>query len=297
MKHHRLMRVLNYFLVKIVICTSLLFLSTSSFAQYYGATSRVDGLWSVGLRFGNGWIEGDVSPQLPNYDLGIYGQKYLARSLDVRFSANAGIYSGQDFSSSRGFLANPVLNGGNNPELAYQEDDLYFQNYQMKWLDACIQLKLNFNRMFAEYGHEDWDAFILMGAGAIASQTFMDAFNSGNSQVYDYSDLAIDQTDRDAIVARLMEVQDGTYESRAEFDHINSTTFRGMVINSQISTGFGLRCKVSKCMALGFLAEYNFVGSDLLDGQQWEGFGTSVQSSYDNDKLLRLGLSMDWEIR
>lgn len=279
------------------ILSLIIFLpAKESMAQYYGANTRVNGIWALGIRAGNGWIEGDVTPQLPNFDVGIYGQKFLNPQLDVRFSINAGEYSGQDFTPTRGFLSNPVLNGFDGSDLKYGENAVFFQNYQMQWIDAGFQLKLNFNRLFSEYGHDDWDAFLLLGVGMLASQTYMDAFGQSEPTVYDYSILLDNLDEREQVLQALEKIQDGIYESRAETDYINSTLIRGMVINPQVLSGFGLRCRISKSMFMGFLAEYNFVGSDLLDGQQWQELGEGIQASPGNDRLLRLGLSIDWEL-
>lgn len=265
-------------------------------AQYYGSNSRVHGTWYLGMRAGNGWVEGDIAPQLPNFDAGIYGLKYLNRQLDVRFSLNAGIYSGQDFTPSKGFLSNPVLTGFNGGKLNYGENDVFFQNYQLRWIDLCFQLKININRLFSEHGHDDWDAFVLLGLGALGSETRMDAFNEKMSTQYDYSALLDNMDDQEELLQNLASLQDGIYESRAESDYINSTMIRGMLVEPQFLTGFGIRCKVAGSTYLGFLAEYNFVGNDLLDGQQWQELGENIQASFNNDKLLRLGLSIDWEI-
>jgi len=272
-----------------------LLLPTSLSAQYFGAPSPLNPAWTLGLRLGGGWIDGDIAPLHPNFDLGIYGQKNIKRQIDVRFGINGGIYRGQDFLPSRGYLANPTLNGQVDSNTVYRESDVYFQNFQTQWADAYFQLKINLNRLFSDYGQEEWDLYLLGGVGALFSQTRVNAMNESQGSTYDYSSVIYDVKEKVEIWEALDQIQDNTYETLGERDFVNTTIVGGYVLNSQLSTGAGLRFRLGEKFYLGAQVEYIFVGNDLLDGQQWIETQNGIQASTQSDKLLRMGITLEVE--
>ncbi|MEO0896143.1 MAG: hypothetical protein AAFY71_07095 [Bacteroidota bacterium] len=265
-----------------------------SHAQYYGMATEVEETWAIGIRVGTGWVQGDIAANIPSFDGGIYAQKFLQRGLDLRFGVNIGQYSGQDFTPSTGFEMNPVLNGGADTVNFYSQGSAFFQNYRMQWMDGFLQLKLNFNRLFTQYGNENWDLYGLAGIGGVFYQTYMDAFDA-NGRPYEYSGLVTDVSERPEVLEALAIIQDGEFETRAERDFINSTNYRGFVVNTQWLTGVGVRFPITGILSLGLQADYIFMGDDLLDGQQWtnESNGTTPTATSSNDRMIRIGLHID----
>lgn len=261
-------------------------------AQYYGMTSSIEDTWSIGLRTGMGWVQGDVAAEIPTLDVGIFGQKYLSKGLDLRFGVNAGQYKGQDFTPTASFSSNRRLNGDSDSVSYYPEGSSFFQNYQMKWFDGYFQLKVNFNRLFSQYGTQDWEIYGLAGMGAFFYQTYMDAFDS-EGNLYDYAALVTDVSEKPEILEELEAIQDGQFETLAERDFINSRFFRGFAFNTQLMTGLGVRLPISEVLSVGLQMEYLIMGDDLLDGQQWGNENSPLEASTNNDRLIRLGLTLD----
>ncbi|MEO1587685.1 MAG: hypothetical protein AAFS00_10395, partial [Bacteroidota bacterium] len=93
---------------------------------------------------------------------------------------------------------------------------------------------------------------------------------------------------------------DGNYETLAERDFINSTFVGKYVFNTQFVMGLGGRYRLANDLAIGMEARYTFVGSDLLDGQQWkDAFSTDPNSvrQLSNDGIVRIALTLDYTLQ
>ena len=62
---------------------SMLFPSFLMGQQYFGATSQTSyDRWALGLNVGTLWVQGDIQPQIPGYQVGIYAQsKYAEQTI------------------------------------------------------------------------------------------------------------------------------------------------------------------------------------------------------------------------
>lgn len=274
-------------MIKRRACTfCLLLLPHLILAQYYGLEENSE-TWCVGLKVGHVFIQGDVAPVFPAYELGVYGQKSLGRALDIRLQVQGGQARGLDGEPTYAYWANNAWNGTNNPDATYDSLGQVYYNYQMTHYDLSLLFKLNLNRLGA-YGGEGWDLYVLGGVGALMYQTRVDALNDRN-QPYEFE--RISASDPKEAKASLRDLLDGTYETPAEQDFITSSSLGDYRVNTFFSLGAGLKFMLGDHIGLGAEGRFTFINDDLLDGQQWADNQTITA---DTDRLISASLLLDY---
>ncbi|RMG27989.1 MAG: hypothetical protein D6730_06045 [Bacteroidetes bacterium] len=256
-------------------------------AQYYGVQPQSE-TWSLGLKVGNAMIKGEVQPEFPSYQVGLYGQKSLGRAVDVRLQVQGGFIYGLNGTPSAGFMNNPAWNGTNNPLAAYDSLDMVYDNFRMEFYDLSFLFKLNLNRLGA-YGGEGWDLYALAGVGAMLYQTKVDAYNAATADRYRFEGIAAN--DPRQTRQKLRELLDGEYETLAEQDYYNSSHLGKYTVNTLFTLGGGIKFMLGTHLALGLEGRYNFIGDDLLDGQQWQ---DSQNITPEADRLLSASLLLEY---
>ncbi|MEM7658735.1 MAG: hypothetical protein AAF399_21605, partial [Bacteroidota bacterium] len=194
---------------------------------------------------------------------------------------------------STGFRLNPALNGVYNEEFFYASDSgaVVFHNYRLRSQDLSAQIKLNVNRFFAPEGGENLDIYLSAGVGIQLYQTSVDAYDGRLQQLYAYDSIPINDPAETRLA--LQQLSDGVYETWGERDLLNNTTVGNSLVNTIFLVGGGVRLRLSGPLSLGVEANYLFTGDDLIDGQQWLVDNTP---SPDTDKLLRVGITLDYTI-
>lgn len=269
----------------IVSALFLLIVYPSIAQQYYGVDNTDESLWSVGLLAGVSTLQGDVQAVLPGYQGGLFVQKKISNVFDLRVNIQGGLTTGQDLDRSGGFMNNSALNGEYNPEFQYDTTSQVFFNYQMEYYELAILMKINLNRLFSPSGSESWDLYALAGVGALGYQTKINGYDEAAGMLYPYE--SITKSDPETIRSILNDIQDDTYETPAQRDIQNSTRVGNLILNTSFHLGGGFSFSVSPRLGLGLEGRYTFVGSDLLDGQQWT---INNQPSPDNDRLISAGI-------
>lgn len=257
-------------------------------AQYFGEEVAKPSSWSFGLKVSTSQLDADISPQGLGKQGGIFFEKTLFRTLALRFEAQAGQTRGLNLFASTNHSMNNGLNGNQNPRVIYDSAARYFHNYEHSYGSLGVHLKLNLNRMVTVIGAEKWDLYALAGFGTYAYQSKIDALNS-QDRMYDFSSTF--SGNKDILQERLNELLDGTYESLADQDQLNTTFLGGFALKTYFLVGGGLRFQLSEKIGLGAECNYLFMGDDLLDGQQW---GEEGNLSANRDKLMSLGILMDF---
>ncbi|MEL6626121.1 MAG: hypothetical protein AAFQ83_05995 [Bacteroidota bacterium] len=287
--------------VSLLCCTLGCFLLPSLLMgqPYFGAINSTSyDRWALGLNLGTLWVQGDIQPQVPGYQVGVYAQKSIQRPFDIRFSFNWGQASGQDLSPTDGLRFNPIFNSPTDTTSQFDSTMAIFQNYQMTAMDVALEFKLNLNRVFLTNSGDNWDAYVLAGMGILLSLTRMDIYDDQAGVIYDYSTVPTDDLQKARESLKLL--VDGNYETLAERDFINSTFVGKYVFNTQFVMGLGGRYRLANDLAIGMEARYTFVGSDLLDGQQWkDAFSTDPNSvrQLSNDGIVRIALTLDYTLQ
>ncbi|MEL6133670.1 MAG: hypothetical protein AAFR59_09935, partial [Bacteroidota bacterium] len=192
----------------------------------------------------------------------------------------------------------PIFNDPTDSTKQFDSTLSIFQNYQLTVMDASLEFKLNLNRIIFNSGSDNWDAYVLGGMGVMLSITRMDIYDDQAELVYDYSTVSTD--DPNLAKESLRFLLDGKYETIAERDFINSTFLGRYIFNTQFVMGVGGRYQIMEDISLGLEGRYTFVGSDLLDGQQWKDVVATDPSSVaqlGNDGLARIALTLDYTFR
>lgn len=248
------------------------------FAQYYGVKQQVESSWNIGISLGTAMINGDIPNRSPGYQVGLYAQKNLSRVLDLRIQINSGQADGLSTVVSQGNTVNPAV-------AAYDSLPVY-HNYQMKYMEASANLKININRLLSASGGESWDFYALAGVGTMLYRTDVDALNA-NDSTYNFAE-QITATSETAIKEELEGLLDGTYETPAEQDYLNRSALGNRTFSTVFSLGGGINVNISERFGIGVEARYGFVGDDLLDGLQWN---EDLTPSEDRDMLFNASLS------
>ena len=273
-------------------CCRLLFLfgllpSILQAQYYYGVNDDVIGEWNVGLHIGLPLVKGDVTSLQPGYQGGIYLQRSFSRILDIRLQVHTGKTYGLDLNPSHNFANNPVYNGFYNPEAVYDTLSPVFYNYRMRFHDASLQFKLNLNRIFTRRGAK-WDLYVLLGAGYFLYHTRIDALTT-TRKPYDFD--LIQPGNAASVKSDLKQMLDGIYETPGDQDRINTSYWKQYAIQKMFTGGVGVKFNLGMRFGIGLEGRYQFVGDDLLDGQQWD---TNTQPSDNRDALISASLVLEY---
>ncbi|GAB4410321.1 MAG: hypothetical protein OHK0039_14600 [Bacteroidia bacterium] len=246
--------------------------------------------WAVGINAGTGLVQGDVAPLLPGVAGGVFVQKGIYQVLDMRIDLLAGQFTGIDTDPSSSFRFNAALNGQNNPQHFYDSAMQVFHNYRMNFFQLTLVPKINLNRMVRDRGSEEWGLYVAPGLGFLFYRTDIDVFDDRTGTIYDYATIAAGDDARSALLSLL----DGTYDTPAERDLLNSTQVGNFTLLTPLVLQAGFRYRLSETLALSLDLRYLFTADDLLDGQQW---GPDDQLSAGTDKVFFGGLGFDYTFR
>ena len=263
-------------------------------AQYFGVEEPIVGKWAIGIQLGVTNLNSDIPADAPGLDGSLYAQYSVSRVLDVKLQLGGGQASGMATTpvSWPGFIYNSALNGGANPDFAYDSTQQVFHNYYMQYLQFGGILKLNINRLIAPQKGETWDVYLLAGVGGFLYDTKVNAYDENAGSLYDYSGISTSGTPQE-IRAQLGELLDQTYETQAQRDFLNQRSFGNYMLTTSFLTGAGFRIRASDHFAIGLEAQYTFISDDLVDGQQWTDDAENPQS-LNNDKMAALRLTLDY---
>ena len=273
------------------LLSSLLFLAwaPAARAQYYGQADPITGRWLAGMSLGHAWVQGDIQPIVPGFQASLYGQRSLSRAFDVHLGLSLYQLSGLGLTPMYNVTPNPALNGQYNPGFAYDPAGPVYHNFRLRGGDLLLSGRLQLNRLFAPQGQENWDLYLGAGAGAQFYRSRTDAYDEAAGQLYPY-DQVIGSRAADVRQALIL-MRDGTFETLAERDFVNATTFRGFIINSVFALTSGIRFQLGSQMGVGIEGRVLFPSDDLLDGLQWDATG---QASPTNDRVLSVALTLDY---
>ncbi|RMG64907.1 MAG: hypothetical protein D6722_16385 [Bacteroidetes bacterium] len=258
-------------------------------AQYYDRASPFLGRWLIGLGLGHGWVDGDIHQVIPGFQVNLYAQRTVARAFDVHIDLGAAQLSGQALDPMHNVRPNPALNGSYNPGFAYDTAQAVYPNFRLRGGDLSLSGRLQLSRLFSREGQENWDFFIGAGAGAQFYRTRTDAYDEEAGTLYPYDDVS-GSTPAEVRQALVL-MRDGTYETIAERDIVNSTFVEGFTINSTFLLSTGLRFQLGDQIGIGAEGRMLFPSDDLLDGLQWDEQGAA---SPDNDRIIRITLTLDF---
>lgn len=256
-------------------------------AQYFGEELPKPSSWAFGFKIANSQLDADISSKGLGRQGGIFFEKTLTRIVDLRLEAQIGANQGLNLFASTNHQQNNSLNGSLDPSVAYDSSAQFFHNYKHSYMSLGVSARLNINRMITVLGAEKWDLYVLGGLGAYVYHTQVNALNKYN-RTYDFPSAYFNSKNR--LQERLNDLMDNTYETQADQDFLNSTVLGSSVLKSYFITGGGLRFQLSEKFGLGSEFTYQFLGDDLLDGQQWQEDGSL---STNRDKLLSMGLLFD----
>ncbi len=280
---------MKYLKIRYLVSLSLLIFSAQAQAQYYGVSPSVVGEWAVGLQLGSNYLRGDVNQVLPGYEIGLYAQNSFSRTMDLKIMLGGGLMQGLGTTASNSFLNNSALNGEQDSVYFYDSTQMVFHNYQMQHFSASGAIKFNLNRLISPNSGDNWDLFFMAGLNFMLYETRINVYNESTFELYDYSQITA--TDPLEVRTQLNELLDGTYETLAQQDRLNTTQIGNRTFRSSFLAGFGFRIRATEHFAIGLEGRYNFLLDDLIDGQQWEEGNTT---SFDNDHLITAGLTLDY---
>ena len=272
----------------IILAISFIF-PASIFGQYYGVENPIAENWSVGINIGVSGLMADVQTDLIGYQGGFYVQKLISPSLDVRLGFDLGSNTGLDVMPSQGFRFNSALNGERDSMRFYDSTMKVFHNYRMSYRQISFLFKWNLNRAFSPTGSEKYDLYALAGISAYFYKTQTNVFDERTGEIYPYE--SINLADPLGVKYQLKNLLDTSYETLAQQDNLNSTRFGNYIYNPSFVIGFGGRYKLTEDIALGLEGKMQFIGDDLLDGQQ---FLETNEQSLNNDRPFRVAITLDY---
>lgn len=263
-------------------------MSGSVYAQYYGVSQTIVGQWSAGVQVGSNYLRGDVPTLLPALQGGVYAQHSFTQSLDLKLMFEVGQTTGLSTTPNSGFLLNSALNGETNPDFGYDSTQSVYDNFAMTHFMLSGVIKVNLNRLIQPQA-DGWDVYLLGGLGMMLYETRIDAYNESAGTRYDYSQL--EGSDPVQIRNQLQTLRDGTYETAAQQDFLNTTRLLNRTLRSNAIVGAGLRVRLGDKVGLGLEGRYHLIADDLLDGQQWT---DNNEASSTSDHLITAGLTLDY---
>jgi len=200
-------------------------------------------------------------------------------------------FNSSDFGANNGALTgNPKYDMFNSefgtPD--YTTLGFVFYNYKTR-LNLGI-LKFQFNVLNLDYLYFSIDPSV----GILFYTTKMNMFDESGNQ-YDFGSILNQGVIVDEEVSNnlLSELYDNSYESQAErFDQKVTPFGRNNQPIFGLGLSFGGILPNKDNLSIDF--SYFFTGSDLIDGQRWQEWGTL---SRDNDNLFRLSLNYSFSLK
>ncbi len=227
--------------------------------------------WSVGVQKGLSFVSGDVRSER-GLGIGINVRKALGHLVSLRGQISTGYASGQNWQPAGGFLNNEGLNGTNNSDANYGNSSypFVFYNYRMRYWDFGFHGVLNLGNISFSQREPMVSAYFFGGPGLMLYGTYLDALDEDGA-LYDYSGVPTDDSfsNRQDILNALRNVQDGDYETEAEY-FTSKPRFANRTVLPTIQFGAGIAFKMSEAVDISLEHRMTFTNDDLLDGQRWE---------------------------
>lgn len=235
----------------------------------------------VGAEKGVASIKGEVASET-GFALGFFLEKPISPAFSVRLYGAMGNMRGQDFNPSQNWVNHPSWNGTINPLVDYQgaPTNAIYANYQMDYLEASLQGKLNFTQWPFLNNQSNFDAFLIGGIGLMQFETKVDAMDNQQA-TYDFTRLPLNPISEVAILAELHQVQDGRYETNTQAGRQTTPLYQ---------IGAGLEWQVHSSINLALSYRFSWTNTDLLDSYQWDD-NNAIDDQNDAQHYTAIGLT------
>jgi hypothetical protein len=253
---------------------------TEFMAHNYAFPALPKNQWEIGANIGLLSIAGDVKSGAPGFGAGLHVRKALGYVFSIRGNLGFGTDKGLNYDPSQGYRNNKpwsdlYFNAGNKA---------VYYNYKSNFITTSLEGVVSLNNIRFHKGSSKVNPYIFAGIGGVMYDTKINMLNG--SSVYDFSSIPTGGYDnRKNILSALKTKLDDSYETSAVTDP-NPTKVFGKTFVRAYTFGGGLQFKLSNKLSLSFEDKVTMVGTDLLDGHQWEeSWPASPQRNRFNDAL------------
>ena len=278
----------------------------------YSFPAKPRNMWEIGISGGAFSLSSDVPSRMPTPGVSIHIQKALGYVFALRAQYTYGIAKGLAWDISENFGKNSAWNKyynapvrtpagpivGTIPGRAKLDNIFYNYKATVQELDLNGIVTLNNIRF-----HKQKTGFIIYGgagAGAMIYHTMVNALDANNQP---YTDLFnsfpiadVTHKNRKAVLKKLRDNMDDTYETEAQSQGIRRGVFSGQTLRFVGTFIGGIAWKLGKRINLALEEKYTTTKDDLIDGQQWQenpGGDAALTGDFDSYNYLSLGLNFN----
>jgi hypothetical protein len=283
----------------------------------YDFPSRPRSQWEIGINGGLFNVSGDVRSKTPfnqpknignTLGWGVTVRKAWGYIISTRLQFIKGKASGYNWQPSNGYADHGVTTPWTqNYGTGTAAKDVYY-NYKTNISELSLELVAALNNVKFHKARNKASVYVLAGMGGMLYETMVDALDADKA-AYKFTTIVNkaqaqpnwknNYKGRKAVNTALLNMYDGTYETRAErHDNRPWTKGKEKTFRTILTAGLGVQFKLSRKVSLSIEDKWSYTNDDLVDGQRWQEWpqpgygGAAMTRDYDNYNYASVGLNL-----
>ncbi len=283
-------------------------------SNQYDFPSRPRSQWEIGINAGLFNVSGDIRSKTPfnqpksvgnTLGWGLTLRKAWGYIISTRLQFLKGKAHGYNWQQSTGYADhttpwNQYYGSGTSAKVVNQ-------NYKTNISELSLQLVAALNNIKFHKARNKASVYALVGMGGMLYDTWMDILDSKGT-AYPFSTIINTATQqpnwknnykgRKAVNTALLNMFDGTYETRAE-RHDNRPWYgKERTYRTILTAGLGVQFKLSRKLNLSIEDKWSYTNDDLIDGQRWQEWpqpghgGAAMTRDFDTYNYTSVGLNL-----
>jgi outer membrane protein OmpA-like peptidoglycan-associated protein len=254
----------------------ILFLIILSVVIGSNAWAQMDSSFQTTWTFGaeKAYVQslGNVKPGA-GIGLGLHAEKRIFPYLGLRVQLGMGQLQGINTTSSQNWSQHPVWSGAIDTNINYNNAtaNYVYNNFKTQYLELNLQALFRFTQLPFVNNKSPFDAYLMLGIGAMRYQTFIDAADAyGN--IYDFGQMQnLRGENRVELKADLMSFMDGKYETAVQANPMMSL---------QYQLGLGFEYRISPQVSFTLSHRVSMLQAKDIDSYRWDA-NSNPKNSYD----------------